>query len=473
MALCFSEETSFAGAAGAIHYPDLQTLPPSDIGVEYDQATGQKRLRFSNSIANLGEGPLEVIPTNNPTTGSTDAYQRLYSHDADGNWYVASTVFVGTFIFHPQHEHWHLEDFSRYELRDVAPNGSLGGTVLATSQKVSFCLADFELVNSNLEHFAALPPYLECNRTDPQGISLGWADVYTWDLYGQSLDITGLAEGDYWLVSTVDPDDHLNEGGGAFESNNTSAVKVHLTREFAWIDDGLPAGAVTGASNDSWTWVSNNPKPFSGLVAHQSEIGTGVHQHYFSCATNRLVINPGNILFAYVYLDPANPPSEVMLEWSDSYLSVSRAYWGADLIDLGSNGTAPRHLMGPLPPAGQWVRLEAPASLMELENVAITGMSFMLFNGRATWDFAGVQFAPDHLPDIIPVFQAVTKSGSRLTLTWGALAGRAYQVQFKTNLNENVWNNLGSVFTATNATVTATDTIGPDPHRFYRVMQLP
>src|SRR5438309_2049579 len=41
MALSFSEETSFAGAAGAIHYPDLQTLPPSDIGVEYDHVTGQ------------------------------------------------------------------------------------------------------------------------------------------------------------------------------------------------------------------------------------------------------------------------------------------------------------------------------------------------------------------------------------------------------------------------------------------------
>src|SRR5206468_7478605 len=112
---------------------------PSDIGIEYDPATGRKLLRFSTTIANLGEGPLEVIPTNNAATGMTDAYQRLYGHDDQGNWFVANTSYVGTFIFHPEHEHWHMEDFARYELHDVAPDGSVGGTVLASSEKVSFC----------------------------------------------------------------------------------------------------------------------------------------------------------------------------------------------------------------------------------------------------------------------------------------------------------------------------------------------
>src|SRR5437867_3600271 len=136
IAVEFTMNLSFAGPPNTIHYPDLQTLPPSDIGIEYDQATGHKYLRFSNTIANLGEGPLEVIATNNATTGTTDAYQRLYSHDENGNWYVASTVYVGTFVFHPQHNHWHLEDFARYELHDVAPDGSIGSAVLSSSQTV-------------------------------------------------------------------------------------------------------------------------------------------------------------------------------------------------------------------------------------------------------------------------------------------------------------------------------------------------
>jgi uncharacterized repeat protein (TIGR03803 family) len=68
-----------------------------------------------------------------------------------------------------------------------------------------------------------------------------------------------------------------------------------------------------------------------------------------------------------------------------------------------------------------------------------------------------------------PVFQSVTKAGGTIALTWSALAGQTYQLQFKTNLNQMSWNNLGSVITATNSTATALDSIGPDPQRFYRV----
>jgi uncharacterized repeat protein (TIGR03803 family) len=68
-----------------------------------------------------------------------------------------------------------------------------------------------------------------------------------------------------------------------------------------------------------------------------------------------------------------------------------------------------------------------------------------------------------------PVFQSVTKAGGTITLTWSALAGQTYQLQFKTNLNQMSWNNLGSIITATNSTATALDSIGPDPQRFYRV----
>ena len=45
--------------------------------------------------------------------------------------------------------------------------------------------------------------------------------------------------------------------------------------------------------------------------------------------------------------------------------------------------------MGALPPAGQWVRLEVPASLVGLEGRVLNGMAFTLVGGRANWDHAG------------------------------------------------------------------------------------
>jgi hypothetical protein len=113
-----------------------------------------------------------------------------------------------------------------------------------------------------------------------------------------------------------------------------------------------------------------------------------LHQHYFWNATARLSVAVGDTLFAYVYLDPLNPPSELMLQWNDGSWE-HRAYWGANLIGFGTDASASRRYMGALPPVGQWVRLQVPAAQVGLEGRILNGMAYTLYNGRATWDRAG------------------------------------------------------------------------------------
>ena len=165
-----------------------------------------------------------------------------------------------------------------------------------------------------------------------------------------------------------------------------------------WVDDALPAGAsVASDGGDGWNWINANPTPFSGSRAHQSGLGAGVHQHYFYGATDGLSVAAGDTLFAYVYLDPANPPSEVMLQWNDGSWG-HRAYWGANLIGLGTDGTLSRRSMGALPLTGQWVRLDVPAIQVGLEGKTLNGMAFTLYGGRATWDYAGKSASPPPPP---------------------------------------------------------------------------
>ena len=77
-----------------------------------------------------------------------------------------------------------------------------------------------------------------------------------------------------------------------------------------------------------------------------------------------------------------------MLSWNaDGW--EHRAYWGSNAINYGTDGTAGRHYVGPLPASGQWVRLEVSASVVGLEGQTLSGMGFSLFDGRATWDKAG------------------------------------------------------------------------------------
>ena len=125
-----------------------------------------------------------------------------------------------------------------------------------------------------------------------------------------------------------------------------------VSGDIVWVDDAAPAGATLAADGgDSWTWINSNPTPYSGSQAQQSTLAAGEHQHYFYNATGTLTVAIGDTLFAYVYLDPVNPPSEVMLQWNDGTWE-HRAYWGANLIGFGVDGTVSRRYMGALPAAG-------------------------------------------------------------------------------------------------------------------------
>ncbi len=72
-----------------------------------------------------------------------------------------------------------------------------------------------------------------------------------------------------------------------------------------------------------------------------------------------------------------------------------------------------------------------------------------------------------------PVLQIPQKSQAGMNLSWTAVPGQNYQVQFKNDLGANVWSNLGSVITATNAVMSTLDPAPLAALRFYHVVLLP
>jgi hypothetical protein len=72
-----------------------------------------------------------------------------------------------------------------------------------------------------------------------------------------------------------------------------------------------------------------------------------------------------------------------------------------------------------------------------------------------------------------PVFQSLVAADGSVKLSWTAMAGPSYQLQYTTNLIQSAWMNLGGVINGTNGTVTAADNSPADPQRFYRLQLLP
>jgi subtilisin len=211
-----------------------------------------------------------------------------------------------------------------------------------------------------------------------------------------------LAPGSY-ITSTV-------PGGGFEGASGTSMAAAHVsgamallrqespigTNSTVWFDDALPAGATpwpddtaAGGITEAWNWVSTNPTPHSGTRSHQSSTATGARQHYFMGATSTLQVETGEILYAWAYLDPANMPSEIMLQWHDGASWMHRAYWGANNLNWDQDGTPSRINMGRLPQGGTWVKLVVPARAVGLEGKTVSGMAFTQYGGRVTWDHAG------------------------------------------------------------------------------------
>lgn len=165
------------------------------------------------------------------------------------------------------------------------------------------------------------------------------------------------------------------------------AGETHL-----WMDDEAPPGTSIGGSRmaESLQWVERSDGPvLAGSRSHRQRGPTAPRaQHFVLGADPPLPVGADDLLVCSVYLDPSDPPKEIMLQWHTEDWE-HRAYWGDDLIPFGTDGTASRRPMGPLPPVGVWVRLEVDAPDVGVVG-GVVGVSFDQAGGTVYWDALGV-----------------------------------------------------------------------------------
>ncbi|MGD8406556.1 MAG: lysyl oxidase family protein, partial [Anaerolineales bacterium] len=212
--ICLPEQQ--LGFSEDLPLPDLTTLPPFDLRIRVNPSNGQKLLRFSNSIMNMGLGAMELSGKSNPDTGKVTVDQHIFTVTG-----TEQKVTVGEFFFHAEHNHWHFGRFSRYEIWSLGSDGELE-SIVAFSDKISYCLRDDS--RADIPNAAARQTYSACDQ-NIQGISIGWIDTYRHHLEGQSIDITALPDGAYALRSVVDPDKKLWDRN---YENNAAILYIQL-----------------------------------------------------------------------------------------------------------------------------------------------------------------------------------------------------------------------------------------------------
>jgi len=171
--------------------------------------------------------------------------------------------------------------------------------------------------------------------------------------------------------------------------------------DLVWVDDEAPSGWNTGTSSGGSTrWVT---KEDGGLVKRgrrairREESGLG--QDVFEAGAP-LEVPASARLYAHVWIDPKRLPKSIMLQFrTDDW--KHRMVWGdVDAIDWGAKGTTQRAYGGPLPVAGEWVRLEFDAEKVGLKaGDKIQGVAYTQYGGIVQWDEAGVTGKVDPAAD--------------------------------------------------------------------------
>jgi len=186
----------------------------------------------------------------------------------------------------------------------------------------------------------------------------------------KKLDDGAKIEALYWAVLNRPPRvDELALGvRGLGELARAGATA--LQRDILWMDDAIPESArpITKKEFRPWEWIED---PGSHGKAHRHD---GDGEHGFELADPPLRIDPGDTLYAEVWLDPRKPPAEIGLTLSD----------GARTYEVTWNG-------GRLPTAGVWSRLEATAEQLGAAARALNSARFRQKGGVAHWDRLGLR----------------------------------------------------------------------------------
>lgn len=153
-------------------------------------------LRFGTQINNIG---LAALRAGTPTTDPGFTYDQC-------------------------HMHYHFAGFVSYALRRKQGDGS-PGEVVAGGFKFSYCIEDVMQVYPDRPD-SPMQQVFQCgDGSRPQGLSVGWGDLYEAALDCQWVDITNVTPGDYLLELTANPDRVLIESR---YSNNVLLVPVTI-----------------------------------------------------------------------------------------------------------------------------------------------------------------------------------------------------------------------------------------------------
>ena len=299
------------------------------------------------------------------------------------------------------------------------------------------------------------------------------ASPLTWSLLGLPSWLSGSpAQGTLPAHGATNVAVSLTTAANSLDAGNYSAV-ITFTNWNSHVTQQMPFALQTGQSIvqnggfetgdfSGWTLVGDNT---SGMTVY-----TAVE----SASNNPLVVHSGNYgaflgdtkLATLSQSLPTLPGAAYLLSfWLDNPTNGANEQF---LVNWIINGTTTNTLYDvSSPPVLAWTNLEYIVTAAGSNSV----LQFGAENEPFGFGLDDVSVTP--IPSL--TFQSVAKVDGEWNLTWRTIAGLIYQVQFKTNLLQSDWINLGAPMTATGNSLSVSDPGATNniSQRFYRLTVSP
>ena len=201
--------------------------------------------------------------------------------------------------------------------------------------------------------------------------------------------LAALNQGIAQLDAKIEPlSNELVKRQDQWETEARSRIDEMKEVEFVCVDDQPPPHA---KNTGKWKFVTSAKGQVRSGKRSRRQSSDGLVQHLFQDAEEKIEVDENTRFYAWVHLDPKNPPDAIMLQFNNGNWD-HRAVWGTDDIRYGrkSKNWAGYRRVGALPALNEWIRLEVAAADVGLgEGSKVNGMAFTQFGGLAHWDKAG------------------------------------------------------------------------------------
>lgn len=264
-------------------------------------------------------------------------------------------------------------------------------------------------------------------------------------------------------------------------TNSTATQVISLTIGLLTLGDSdfsQPAlGSGVFLQSDLAT-SSSQPWTFAGYSGIANDLG--------SPCSSYAVSNPSYAgQYAYIQLAGGNNGSTSQTVTFPSAGTYSLSFLAAGRVSCSGSGGNLNYIIKVAPSAGG-------SSALSVTNATTSGQAFTNVTYQFTipapgnyiisfTSLSGFEPYSDNTAIIdnvsltniasAPAFQPAIFNNGKFMLTWSTVSNGVYQLQYKTNLLQTNWLNVGSAITASNTVLTVTNSINTDNQRFYRVQE--